>query len=710
MTGNWRVAAAGHLTGAPAVVFVLAGFWGLMMLGVCDRSPTFDEPVYAAGGLAAWQLRDYRLNPENGILPQRLAGLGMAGARFPAQQQPAFWRSDEWDMARQIFDQPSLRHDASFLLHGRMAMSVLALGLALAVHLMARRLFGPGAGMLSLLLCVLCPGVLANGPLMAADVAVTLFLLLATWATWAALRRPTLPRLLGGGILTGCALGAKMSGALVVPIGLALALLSAWPAPAGAPAPAGPARGRGRRIAIGLGVLAAQLAIGMVAVWSFYGFRFATMASATEGRDLLRIPWAQLSPGGVTAWLIDEGRRFHLLPEPFLYGFAFQSTLGPTTPEHVRPAFMNGEVSLLGWLAFFPYAFLVKTPLSTLLVLAVAGAAGIAAGSGRGRLIPALLRTAPLWALLLVYGAAALTSRLNSGYRHLLPLCGPLFVLAGAAWRWQPARLGSRSVRAALVGCMLLLVAEIGVRSPDYLAYFNALAGGPRGGWRHLVDSSLDWGQDLPGLARAVARTEGKTYVSYYGSLGPRSYGITSVLLPAYLGIGRVPAVVLEAQLPDESPEHHLARAAAAWPEHEGLGWLSTGAGRTLVMLKHQRLLRLTAGTYFISATMMQPLYYVEGFGPWREAYERRYQELLALLAPLLPEQGRPRLETLLDGHAPEDLSRLVRELEWLRFARLTAYLRGREPDDDIHHSILVFHLSETRLREALAGPPLYGR
>ena len=39
---------------------------------------------------------------------------------------------------------------------------------------------------------------------------------------------------------------------------------------------------------------------------------------------------------------------------------------------------------------------------------------------------------------------------------------------------------------------------------PYYLAYFNQLAGGPSGGYRVLVDSNLDWGQDLPGLVRYV--------------------------------------------------------------------------------------------------------------------------------------------------------------------------------------------------------------
>ena len=36
--------------------------------------------------------------------------------------------------------------------------------------------------------------------------------------------------------------------------------------------------------------------------------------------------------------------------------------------------------------------------------------------------------------------------------------------------------------------------------APHYLAYFNELAGGPANGFKELVDSNLDWGQDLKNL------------------------------------------------------------------------------------------------------------------------------------------------------------------------------------------------------------------
>src|SRR5436190_1037293 len=92
----------------------------------------------------------------------------------------------------------------------------------------------------------------------------------------------------------------------------------------------------------------------------------------------------------------------------------------------------------------------------------------------------------------------AMTSHINLGVRYILTVYPMLAIVAGigAAHLW--------AVRSSIVraGVVLLLIGQIAVsvlEHPDYLAYFNLLAG-PRPE-RLLVDSDLDWGQDVKRVA-----------------------------------------------------------------------------------------------------------------------------------------------------------------------------------------------------------------
>ena len=179
----------------------------------------------------------------------------------------------------------------------------------------------------------------------------------------------------------------------------------------------------------------------------------------------------------------------------------------------------------------------------------------------RQRAIASLYAGTPLLALIAVYGMFALTTNLNIGHRHLLPVYPALCILAGGAAFWlQPlfertrtaepqnatnrrqqrstrvrptARAGLKTrphhvfVGIATVAMLAWHVAESATIRPDYLAYFNQLAGGPSEGYKHLADSSLDWGQDLPALKQWLDR-EGlqrpgasHVYLSRFGTPGP---------------------------------------------------------------------------------------------------------------------------------------------------------------------------------------------
>jgi hypothetical protein len=123
-----------------------------------------------------------------------------------------------------------------------------------------------------------------------------------------------------------------------------------------------------------------------------------------------------------------------------------------------------------------------------------------------------------------------MTSRLNIGVRYLMPMLPFVYLLLGglaaraqAAGRW--ARVTAGILLTAYGGATLAAY-------PDYLTFFNVLAGGSQGGWRYLANSNNDWGQDLPRLAEWLRdNAPGEVvHLAYFGHMDPARYGIDYVL------------------------------------------------------------------------------------------------------------------------------------------------------------------------------------
>jgi Dolichyl-phosphate-mannose-protein mannosyltransferase len=718
-----------RLTRPLAAVLVLALFWVGLLASLRNKGITFDELGHVTAGYSYWRLNDYRLDPENGNLPQRLMALplvlGGPQFQFPPLDSAAWRTADEWVLGHEWFHQ--MNHDLSAMLfRGRAIMGLVAVALGALVWLWSRRLFGPAGGMISLLLYVLSPIVLANGALMTSDATAAFFFLAAVWSLWAALQRVTLGRVLLAGLCVGGLCVAKMSAALLAPMALgliAVRLLQGGPLMVAIGGP-GKITSRGRQTLILAGAGLIQMLVAGAVIWGCYGFRFAAFAPGEPVRGPFQHSWEQVltpardgqSDGTARDWplrVADFARRHELLPEAYLYG---QASLWNDT--RARYGFLNGEVNATGARAFFPYAFLVKTPL---MVFGVCGLALAAAwrpgrklstdGSRAGEIAwPTFYDTVPLWTLLGVYAVAVLSSPLNIGHRHLFALYPPLLILAGAAGFWLGE--AGRTHRAfALTLAVLLagLAVEMAYRYPNYLAYFNAIAGGPSQGYRHLVDSSLDWGQDLPGVKAYLDRhpSSGRVYFSYFGLDDPGYYRIPAERI--YSAPGQdVPPPLFILNLPQDQAQAAVANVQREHPAYSVVGaFFGTDHMAQVVMLKNPGALRWEGGTYLISATMLQPINFAAGgpLGPWNERYEAAYQELAPMVGPLLGDDEAAR-RARLGEHSPAEWEVLLTRFEVLRFARLTAFLRAREPDDAINYSILVYRLSDADLARALHGPP----
>jgi len=661
----------------PAAGVLLALYWWMATSVSPRHGPAADEVAHLTAGYAYDATGDFRLQPENGNLPQRWAALPLraAGVRFPPPADEAWRQADVGRVGFEFFFGRG-NDPARLLLAGRRMIALLGVALGALVFGWARSLFGTAGAFVSLVLCVFCPHLLAHGGLVTSDLAVSAGLLAATLAWWRLAHRVTAGRVVLAGLALGALALAKFSAVVFLPLVVAL-LVARLARRAPLPVRLGrrPTRARGwRRLAILTAAGAAAALIAAAAIWAAYDFRFAAAPPGDSGPLHFQFSWddvllrfparpaatdgeppapdlnpAHLRPGFPQA-AIAFGRDHRLLPEAYLYGLAYVFRFAAW-----RPAFLDGETRATGWWQFFPVAFALKTPLALFGVLALAalalGVPQVRRAAGRPRL---LYRLAPLLLLLAVYWAFALASHLNIGHRHLLPTYPALYVLAGAAgWWW---RGGFRPAGILVAALLAWFVAESWWIRPSYLAYFNELAGGPAQGYRHLVDSSLDWGQDLPGLRAwlaAHARSGERVFLSYFGSDDPSAEGIVATRL---------------------GDNFFDLRARPALPE-------------------------MTAGIYCLSATMFQRVY-TRVRGPWTAADEQEYRRLSGWAA-----QQAPNFSSTGTTVAPAPVADRLFLLEQLRFGRLCHYLRDRTPDAEVGYSILIFRLTGDDVRRALAAP-----
>jgi hypothetical protein len=198
-----------------------------------------------------------------------------------------------------------------------------------------------------------------------------------------------------------------------------------------------------------------------------------------------------------------------------------------------RPAFLLGQTSTEGFTAYFPVAFVVKTPLPTLILLGLTLYVLLRPSAPPMHRRKALFLTLPA----ALYFLASMQSDLNLGYRHLLPVLPFLYTaIAGAAatiLQRATARTPRHLPRVAIYGIALwLLLATLNIH-PHYLSFFNPLAGGPRYGYKILVDSNVDWGQDLLRLRQWMTRNDvDHLRLSWFGTADPDYYDISYEPLP----------------------------------------------------------------------------------------------------------------------------------------------------------------------------------
>ncbi len=310
---------------------------------------------------------------------------------------------------------------------------------------------------------------------------------------------------------------------------------------------------RARRVLVATGVVFVAVVVSVIGIWAVYGFRFRPTPLQGVYLNMTELASqahhnAMLANGGLTTpndFAVDAAlfaNQHGLLPQAFLAGFLFTYA-----NAQAHPAFADGQISMVGWWWYFPFAMLVKTPLATIAAACIAllslwkcvgrqrdevACVSPSKATPDGKPFNGHLWTGTCLAMpVAIFLASAMQSHFNIGLRHILPIYPFAFVAIG----WAISRTWEkRSLRIVSVALVVLLGVESLSSYPDFIPFFNRFSAGSDAAKLSLLgDSNLDWGQDLPLLAEWQHRhPDERIYLSYFGFADPEYYKIRYTPLP----------------------------------------------------------------------------------------------------------------------------------------------------------------------------------
>ena len=460
-----------------AFILILSSSW--------NDPPCFDEPEHINDGFCAVARGELWLNVFHPPLVKDLSGLAVALGGF---QQPTYW--DKYKKGRSLIELFEINDPQRLVRYARLPLVLLSSAFVGFLCLALTRSLGAGPALLAALLLTFSPSFLGHACFVHTDVPAAAFIFGSLWLFNRYLEKPDQKNLLILSFFVGVAQLVKYSLLVVYPFFVLVLILrkDRWE--------------RLRQVPV-------ILLIGLVVVWAGYAVHHIPPQKQAQYNE-------RLEPGPIKdGFQAMEGTPVLRELAWFGVGLFKQGRRLEKGPSH--PTYLKGEYYQGGDWKFFPTTILTKVPPGGLFLLIL--------GLGCLRLARPIPREVKLYlGFSALYLVVAMSSSVNLGVRHILPLFPCLFAFVG--WSlWTTARLLEGNLQRVLqitVACALIsMVFSCALAWPGYLSYFNGFAGKEP----VLLDSNRDWGTDLFRL-KLVAEEEGwdQLYTLYFGGLPDRVY------------------------------------------------------------------------------------------------------------------------------------------------------------------------------------------
>jgi Dolichyl-phosphate-mannose-protein mannosyltransferase len=451
---------------AALVIVMVTQLW----TSIRQLSITSDEVDHLQAGYRYLQCNDFGWNPEHPPLVKIVAALPLMAMSIQDPILHPCGMANSKDIDFLVGHDFVFANPETMLTAARWTVSLFSVLLLLTLWFFARRLFGLPVAIISGVLLAFDPNILANGALVTTDVAASLGFLLAVYTLYRYATEPNSTRLLAVALATGFALCVKHSAVLLAVILPALLLSDAI---------LFGQKELSRRLLRYAGALIVVGAIAFTVLWACYGFRYAARPGAAAVWSPPQLPRAH---GALDTKLILQLQRWHLMPQAYLSGLQdvlVQSEVG-------EPYFLLGRFYRTGNWFYFPVAAAIKYTLPAFLMVLVSA---LSWRFWRQRSREFLFLILPAT----VYLMFTMSSKLNIGSRHLLPVLSFLIIFAAAGtWSWVRDRRWAMVAVAAMLGFQIFTSLHA---FPNYLSYSNELWGGPGETYRFIAASDVDWGQ-----------------------------------------------------------------------------------------------------------------------------------------------------------------------------------------------------------------------
>ena len=529
-------------------------FISLCVSSMLSDSAIWDEPTHLGSGYIILKTGEDKLNPEHPRLFKQISAIPLILLKLKIPFSPDFDKKvNPVEFGKDFLYNQTVDADKILFL-ARFPSILIALLLMFFIFKFVKYLYGELIALFALGFFIFDPNIIAHSRYVTNDIYITCFFFISIYQLKRFVDKPKISRLILLSIFSGLTLISKFSGLILIPIILLILFIEIFirknekvlnlfskkhnenEIDRISNTHTNPSVETQYITSLQWGLMLKSFFIVLIIlflicgliIFADYNFEFTTFEKAIDYK--LKSTETKIDDYLVNKEsVLFKPMKFFVtkipIPAPtYLYGALWHFQYSAKG----HPSFLMGHFSKKGFRNYFPIAFLIKTPIVLLFFLTI-GILLFIKNIKRDLWNEYILILPPL-----IYFGTAIFDIFNIGYRHILPIIPFCIVIATNS----TVLLFKKARTIAFISIVLLLYYIFGTISihPYYLSYFNESIGGAKNGYKYLVDSNIDWGQDLKRLSEYLKKNQiDEITLSYFGKANANYYDIKFKPLLIYL-------------------------------------------------------------------------------------------------------------------------------------------------------------------------------